>query len=187
MSTTSYYPSTNTMSTTRSCIDATSTTNYVFRTPHDCRSRDIKRRLEVIQKKMADLQELGVPCAFCYISIRNSGTLFTMGNSAITQVIEHSRDVIFQQLSKNQNGTSSDQESPQWERKEIHMLLPPLPAPLEDLSLQDLRGLVVGIIKDLGLKWSDPKPLFWPQEIPFQYPRNAPDGFQGNKIFIIVV
>ena len=34
------------------------------RTGHDCRSRDIRRRLEVIQKKITDLQELGVPCSY---------------------------------------------------------------------------------------------------------------------------
>lgn len=152
--------------------------NYILRaSSHDCRSRDIKRRLEVIQKKMSDLQELGVACGFCYVSVRNSGTLFTMGNQAITQAIEQSRDAILQELSKG-----SPKETHPSDGKQIHMLLPPLPAPLDELGLQDLRGLVVGIVKDLGLKWSDSKPSFWPREIPFQYPRTAPDGFQGTQL-----
>ena len=147
---------------------------------HDCRARDIKRRLEVIQKKMADLQELGVPCAFSYISVRNTGALFTMGNKAMTKVIEESRDLILEKLAETQmvsyqKGISSD-------GREIHMILPPLPRPLNELNLHDLRGLVVGIIKDLGMKWSDQKPPFWPQSIPFQYPRTAPEGFQGTLI-----
>jgi hypothetical protein len=146
---------------------------------HECRSRDIKRRLEVIQKKMTDLQELGVPCGFCYISARNSGTLFTVGNSAITQVIEQSRDAILHQLSTSQNTPHVSQLPETDTTKEVHMLLPPLPAPLNDLTLQDLRGLVVSIVKDLGLKWTDPKPSFWPENIPFQYPRSAPESFQG--------
>ena len=145
---------------------------------HDCRARDIKRRLEVIQKKMADLQELGVPCAFCHISIRNTGTLFTMGNKAMTDVIESCQDVILEQLSKSCSSVDSHDTSDQ--TKEVHMLLPPLPGPLDELGLHDLRALVVGIIKDLGIKWSSPRPPFWPQEIPFQYPRSVPDGFQGE-------
>lgn len=148
---------------------------------HECRARDIKRRLEVIQKKMTDLQELGVPCAFCYTSMRNTGTLFTMGNSAITQVIEGCRDGILQQLSEQpgEREVQLIQGELLSEGKEIHMVLPPLPAPLEELGLYDLKGLVVGIIKDLGLKWTDPKPAFWPEDVPYQYPRSAPEGFQG--------
>ena len=148
---------------------------------HECRARDIKRRLEVIQKKMADLQELGVPCAFCYTSMRNTGTLFTMGNTAMTQVIESCRDAILQQLSEQPSVADVQPVVgvPTAEAREIHMVLPPLPAPLEELSLYDLKALVVGIIKDLGLKWTEPKPAFWPDDVPYQYPRSAPDGFQG--------
>lgn len=145
---------------------------------HDCRARDIKRRLEVIQKKMVDLQELGVPCAFCHISVRNTGTLFTMGNKAMTDVIESCQDAILDQLSKS-NCSQLDSHDSSEQTKEVHMLLPPLPGPLDELGLHDLRALVVGIVKDLGIKWSNPRPPFWPQEIPFQYPRSVPDGFQG--------
>lgn len=171
------YPTSSTSTPSKSTGEGSALSSGHILRSHDCRARDIKRRLEVIQKKMTDLQELGVPCGFCYISARNTGTLFTMGNSAITQVIEQSRDLILQQLSKVQSGIT--QQEIRHEEKEIHMLLPPLPAPLDELSLHDLRGLVVGIVKDLGLKWSDPKPLFWPEEVPFQYPRTAPEGFQG--------
>lgn len=127
---------------------------------------------------MADLQELGVPCAFSYISVRNTGALFTMGNKAMTKVIEESRDLILEKLSETQ--TVSYQQGISSDGREIHMILPPLPRPLNELNLHDLRGLVVGIIKDLGMKWSDQKPPFWPQSIPFQYPRTAPEGFQGS-------
>ena len=144
---------------------------------HDCRARDIRRRLEVIQKKMSDLQELGVPCAFCYISVRNTGSLFTMGNQAMTQVIEESRDIILEKLSDAQ--LAERKEEVRGDQKEIHMVLPPLSRPLDELNLHDLRALIVGILKDLGIKWSDKKPPFWPEAIPFQYPRTAPEGLQG--------
>lgn len=145
---------------------------------HECRSRDIKRRIEVIQKKMADLEELGVPCGFCYASIRNSGTLFTMGHPAITQPIERSRHVILNHLSNwSEKGEEAGMLSER--KKKVHVLLPPLVRPLGELSISELRGLIIGIVKDLGLKWSDPRPSFWPEEIPFQYPRSTPDGYQG--------
>ena len=97
------------------------------RTGHDCRSRDIRRRLEVIQKKITDLQELGVPCAFCYVSVRNTGSLFSMGDHAITQVIEDCSDVILQQVSHSvhqQSITVNDHKN-----GEIRIVLPPLSGP----------------------------------------------------------
>lgn len=149
---------------------------------HDCRARDIKRRLDVIQKKMTDLQELGVPCAFCYVSVRNTGSLFTMGNKAMTQIIEECRDVMLENLAEIRPNTANKSPSDisNDQPREVHMVLPPLPQPLNELSLYELRSLIVGIIKDLGIKWSEAKPPFWPESIPFQYPRTAPEGFQGD-------
>ena len=152
---------------------------------HECRSRDIRRRLEVIQKKMTDLQELGIPCAFCYVSVRNTGSLFTMGDSTITQVIEGCSDTILQQVSETQTHHHKHQHMLQHpagvqRSAEVRMVLPPLPTPLEQLGAHELRTLVVGIIKDLQLKWTDPKPPFWPSDIPFQNPRSVPEGFQGD-------
>ena len=147
---------------------------------HDCRARDIKRRLDVIQKKMTDLQELGVPCAFCYVS-RNTGSLFTSGTEGMTKIIEKSRDAILDNLSEPALTQSGEGQSdiPCSDKRVIRMVLPLLPQPLADLSLHELRSSIVGIIKDLGIKWSDNKPPFWPAAIPFQYPQTAPDGFQG--------
>ena len=148
---------------------------------HDCRARDIKRRLDVIQKKMTDLQELGVPCAFCYVSVRNTGSLFTMGNKAMTRIIEESRDVMLENLAEIQlDKTNKSPPDISNDQREVHMVLPPLPQPLNELSLYELRSLIVGIIKDLGIKWSEAKPPFWPESIPFQYPRTTPEGFQGD-------
>ena len=139
----------------------------------DSRSRDIRRRVEVIQKKLADLQELGVPCAFCYSSVRNTGSIFTLGDSRITEVMERHKNEILRNLIDGEH----------FERKlskEIHLILPPLPAPLDELSRSALQSLIGGILKDLGLKWSDPRPNWWPLEIPFVHPRSVPENFAGN-------
>ena len=139
----------------------------------DSRSRDIRRRVEVIQKKLADLQELGVSCAFCYSSVRNTGSLFTLGDKRITDVIErHKNEILKNLIDLNYDHTEGS-------RKEIHLILPPLPAPLDQLSRNTMQSLIVGILKDLGLKWSDPRPTWWPPEIPFVPPRSVPENFTG--------
>lgn len=155
------------------------------RTGHDCRSRDIRRRLEVIQKKMTDLQELGVPCAFCYASVRNTGSLFAMGDSAITQVIEGCSDEILQQLSKNYSHQSAPISLQR--NGEIRVVLPPLSGPIDELGFIELRALVVGIVKDLQLRWTDPRPSFWPSDVPFQNPRTVSGVHQGKHDGTIII
>lgn len=131
-----------------------------------CRSRDVRRRLEVIHKKISDLQELGVPCAFVHVSMLSAQSVFTMGDEAITKIIQDNSDAILQNLSVK--------------------ALPPLSAPLEDMNLSELRALVAGLLKSLHIKWSDTKPSFWPADVPFQNPRAIPDDFKGTLAQIIV-
>eukprot|EP00731_Ephydatia_muelleri_P038470 Em0774g3a len=64
----------------------------------DSRARDVRRRVEVIQRKLADLRQLGVICAFTYTSVRNSGSFFTLGDQRITDVIECHKDEIVRNL-----------------------------------------------------------------------------------------
>lgn len=143
----------------------------------DSRMRDIRRRVEVIQKKLADLQEMGVPCAFCYSSVRNTGSIFTLGDKRITNVIERYRNEILCNLMDESHTDSSEAGS---SLQEIHLILPVLPAPLEELSRATLQSMIVGILKDLGIRWSDPKPVWWPSDIPFVPPRSIPDNFCGR-------
>ncbi len=138
------------------------------------RSRDVRRRIEVIHKKLADLQELGIPCAFCYSSARNTGSIFTLGDLRITDVIERHKNEILVNLS----GDNSDQG--EGSKTEIHLILPPLPSPLEKLNRHTLQSMIVGIIKDLGLKWSDYTPSWWPEDIPFVQPRSLPQKYCGE-------
>ena len=147
----------------------------VGRAGHDSRSRDIHRRLEVIQKKITDLQDLGVPCAFCYVSVRNTGSLFAMGDHAITQVIEDCSDAILQRVSNSsihQQSIAADDHK----NSEMHVVLPPLSGSIEELGFHELRTLILGILKNLQLKWTDPRPSFWPIEVPFQNPCGAHQG-----------
>jgi len=143
----------------------------------DSRVRDIRRRVDVIQKKLADLQELGIPCAFCYSSVRNTGSLFTLGDTRITDVIERHKNEILRNLIDG-NFEQSDSSI----TNEIHLILPPLSAPLDQLSRNQMQSLIVGILKDLGLRWSDPRPSWWPPEIPFVPPRCVPENFSGMKV-----
>ena len=142
----------------------------------DSRMRDIRRRVEVIQKKLADLQEMGVPCAFCYSSVRNTGSIFTLGDVRITDVIEQHRNEILCNLMEGGSQVEVDLMS---NSQEIHLILPVLPAPLDKLRRTTLQSMIVGILKDLGIRWSDPKPIWWPEDIPFVPPRSAPENFAG--------
>ena len=139
----------------------------------DSRSRDIRRRIDVIQKKIVDLQELGVPCAFTYTSARNTGSMFTVGDCRVTEVIERHKNEIIKNLMDGEISDGSHSTN------EIHMILPPLPAPLEELNRTTLQTLITGILKDLGLRWTDPRPNWWPPDIPFVAPRSTPENFSG--------
>ena len=143
----------------------------------DSRMRDIRRRVEVIQKKLADLQEMGVPSAFCYSSVRNTGSIFTLGDKRITDVIEQHRNEILCNLMEGKNQAEAELSS---SMQEIHLILPVLPAPLDDLGRATLQSMIIGILKDLGIRWSDPKPIWWPEDIPFVPPRSAPENFAGT-------
>ena len=145
----------------------------------DSRMRDIKRRIEVIQKKVADLQEMGVPCAFCYSSVRNPGSIFTLGDKRITEVIERYRNKILCNLMDGSH-VHKPGDLDASGAQEIHLILPVLPAPLDDLNRATLQSMIVGILKDLDIRWSDPKPVWWPVEIPFVPPRTVPENFAGN-------
>ena len=144
----------------------------------DSRMRDIRRRVEVIQKKLADLQEMGVPCAFCYSSVRNTGSIFTLGDKRITDVIEEHRNEILCNLMEGGVQAEVDLVA---NSQEIHLILPVLPAPLDKLRRSTLQSMIVGILKDLGIRWSDSKPIWWPMDIPFVPPRSAPENFAGIK------
>ena len=56
-------------------------------------SHGIKRRIELITKKVNELKALGVPVAVVYSTTKTSG-LYVLGDPRITQVIEKYQDEI---------------------------------------------------------------------------------------------
>jgi len=140
------------------------------------RSRDVRRRIEVIQRKLSDLQELGIPCAFCYSSARNTGSIFTLGDSRITDVMERHKNEILVNLSGSATDSTETGNS-----KEIHLILPPLPSPLEEIPRPTLQSIIIGVLKDLGIRWTDPTPTWWPMDIPFIHPRSMPQTYYGEE------
>ena len=65
-------------------------------------ARDIKRKLDVLRKKCAELKELGVAVAVAYSSSKTNG-LFLFEDSRITDVIEaHKEEILLNQTGVNQ-------------------------------------------------------------------------------------
>jgi hypothetical protein len=120
-------------------------------------SRDIKRRIDLITKKVNELKALGVPVAVVYSTTKTNG-LYVLGDSRITQVIDKYRDEILM--------------NPDWVEEDVlyttTVMLAPLPAKLSMLNGLTMKVLIRGLMKDLKLTWKSEKPLWWPATIPFQ-------------------
>ena len=41
---------------------------------------------------------------------------------------------------------------------------------------------IAGLVKDLGLLWSSPKPCWWPSEFPYCHPKHAP---MTTRVFLL--
>ncbi len=137
-------------------------------------ARDIKRKLDVIKKKCAELKELGVSIAVVYSTTKTNG-LFLLGDTRITNIIEaHKEDIL---LNPAWSEEVQEQDDPQ-----RAIIIPPLPGPLHELNGVTLKSIIVGVVKDLGLSWSSAKPHRWPNELPFQHPRTAPEDYHGKLL-----
>ena len=82
-------------------------------------TRDCKRRVDVISKKIKELGEMGVPAAFCYIAPW-SGGVFMVGDSRITDVYRGSSENLLQRLAQD-NASQPDSQPAK------HICLPKLP------------------------------------------------------------
>ena len=138
------------------------TTNYV---------RDIKRRIEVVKKKMKDLQAMGLPCAFVFVAPWSGGLVFN-DDARFTNVMADMPEKFMAAI-----GEKEDQSS----GKEI--ILGPLPGPLLDLNMWTLQSIVIAIRKDLQVDWSRVVTQWWPEHVPFCNPRVTPPTYRGIRIF----
>jgi len=65
-------------------------------------TRDIKRRVGVIEKKIEDLQKWGVPCAFVYATCWTGG-LYVCGDTRFTDKIKESANTVLEALTINKD------------------------------------------------------------------------------------
>ena len=136
-------------------------------------SRDVRRRLQVIENKIQDLHHMGVPCVFVYATTWTGG-LYLIGDEKMANPIKANSGAILGQLKE---APLPDTAAP----LASNFCLPRLPAKLPTLNNKTLTSMLVGLGKDLQIKWKREPPVWWPEEIHFQHPRNAaPEQFKGN-------
>ena len=138
-------------------------------------TRDVKRRVKVIQNKLEDLQNMGIPCAFVYLT-NWTGSLYISGDDRITTEIKNSASTILKRL---QDIDETD---------DLHsskFCLPRLPSKLDSLNSKTVASMLVGLAKDLKFNWKVDIPLWWPESVPFQHPREgAPETFKGKQNYV---
>ena len=134
-----------------------------------------QRKLGIIQKKTAELKELGVSVAVFY-SLRKINGIQYFGDRRYTDVVEKHKDEIL--LNPAWYNDSDDEDDSVIRQPKL--LLPPLPCKLEYMNGITLRSAIAGLIKDLGFSWSSQKPCWWPDEIPYRHPKLPPDNYQGK-------
>ena len=139
-------------------------------------TRDIKRRVGVIEKKIKDLQRWGVPCAFVYATCWTGG-LYVCGDKRITDQIKSSASKFLETLED-----TSEENTKVLETK---FCLPYLPGKLSELNGKTICSMLVGLGKDLKFSWKDNPPAWWPSNVPYRHPRSSvPDSARGkcNKV-----
>jgi len=130
-------------------------------------------------KKCSELKELGVSVAVFYSSRKVNGIQY-FGDRRYTDVVEkHKDDILLNPAWYN----DSDDEDDNTIQRQPKLLLPPLPCKLDCMNGITLRSAIAGLIKDLGLSWSSPKPCWWPSEFPYRHPKHAPQDYQGKHFF----
>ena len=138
-------------------------------------TRDVKRRVKVIQNKLEDLQKMGIPCAFVYLT-NWTGGLYISGDDRITTEIKDSASTILKRL---QDIDETD---------DLHsskFCLPRLPNKLDSLNSKTVVSMLVGLAKDLKFNWKGDIPPWWPESVPFQHPRDgAPETFKGEQNYV---
>lgn len=134
-------------------------------------ARDIKRRLDVTSKKCKEVRQFGIAIGVAY-STTKTNNLNVFGDKRITKVIEEHKDEILLSC----DWMEEDVES----LDSLCVLLAPLPDKLCYLNGLTIKALIGGILKDLGITWSSPKPVWWPDKVPFQNVMTPPADYEGT-------
>ena len=135
-------------------------------------ARDIKRKIEKVQKACAELKDLGVAMGVIYSSKKTNGLHF-FGDQRITSVVEMHKDEIL----LNTAWFDDENEDPERiEDRDPGFILPPLLAELQTLNGVTLKAVIAGLVNDLGLTWKSEKPCWWPSEFPFRHPKTPPEN-----------
>jgi len=132
----------------------------------------VKRRVNVIESKIEDLQRMGIPCEFVYLT-NWTGGLYISGDDRVTTEIKDSASTIIKKL---QDVDETDDLHPS------KFCLPHLPNKLDLLNSKTVASMLVGLAKDLKFNWKGDIPQWWPESVPFQHPRDgAPETFKGKQ------
>ena len=143
-------------------------------------TRDIKRRVKVIESKIEDLQKMGVPCVFAYATSWTGG-LYVCSDDRMTKCLKSSSSGIFKSL-KEEKPTTSDMDPAG------KLCLPRLPAKLSSLNSKTITSMLVGLGKDLQINWTGSIPSWWPDLVPFQHPRDAvPNDYKGTWSIVLAI
>ena len=133
-------------------------------------SRDTKRRVEIITKKISDLKEYGVPSLFVYATPWTGG-LCVVGDDRLCSIVRAHKDESLGNLKVE----PQDIISPK-------LILPELPQPISDMNSRTLCSILIGIGKDLAIDWKGNRPEWWPDAIPFVHPRETPPQLKGMHV-----
>ncbi len=132
----------------------------------------------MIKKKVQDLQEMGVPCSFCYCTPWTGG-LYITGDQRIGREVKAITNRILRSLEEREE---NDEEEGERDKPMAVFQLPRLKVPLRELNQRTLVSMLIGIAKDSRLRWDGDQPRWWPDGIPFVHPREPPVHFKGKWV-----
>lgn len=145
-------------------------------------TRDVKRRVTVIEKKIGDLQNMGVPCVFAYATSWTGG-LYVCGDKRMAKCLKNSSSDLFQSLKEPSTSARTDDGG-----VASKLCLPKLPRKLSALNSKTAISMLVGLAKDLSLDWTGPVPEWWPELVPFQHPRDpVPATYRGIASLVLLI
>ena len=96
------------------------------------------------------------------------------GDCRITDVIQaHSEEITSKEAWFRQEDQASSKT----------LVLPRLPKPWMELNAPTTHAILVGVIKDLGLGWSEKdRPLWWAKDVDYRHPKKSGNDVPKGKL-----